>query len=117
MLFTPVDKMMERVEKNNDSDSTLFLELLYAGEFITKATGAALVASIEDDPENHRYGFLHDLVRAEGIGKWANIIDEICTGPASQYFSTMLTDDRRVFTERGRTIVGSTKRYVTCKRS
>ncbi len=100
MPFIPIQKMMERVEKNKDYDSQLFLELLYAGEFIIKTTVAAFVASIEDDRDNHRYRYLHTLVRADGIGEWAKTISEIWTGTASQHLSSELFDDRRVFTER-----------------
>ena len=106
MPFTPIVKMMERVEKNGDSDSMLFHELLYAGEFVTKTTVLAWVSSIEDDREKHRYRFLHTLVRAEGIGQWASIMGEICTGPVV-HIPTALIDAHRVFTER----VGSSWQY------
>ncbi len=36
MPFTPIKKMMERVETNGESDPILFYELLYAGEFAIK---------------------------------------------------------------------------------
>src|SRR5207244_10115823 len=70
MTFTPIDLMLRRVHKaGSDSDTALFLELLYAGEFILKMTTAAFVASIEDDREGHRYRLMHTLVRADGIGE------------------------------------------------
>jgi hypothetical protein len=78
----------------------VFVELLYAGEFVIKLTVAAFVASIEDDREAHRYRLLHALVRADGIGEWASKLDEALTGPASQHLASSLMDDRRAFTER-----------------
>ena len=100
MPFKLIEKMMERVEKNGDSDAELFHELLYAGEFATKITVLALVALIDQGRKNYRYQFLHTLVRADGIGEWANTIDKICTGPTAQYISNTLGDDLRVFTKR-----------------
>ncbi len=87
MKFKPIEMMMERVENNGDNDTTLFNELLFAGEFITKITTAALVASIEDEKDGHRYRFLYRLVRADGIGSWADSIDAMCTGTVYQHLS------------------------------
>ena len=103
MPFAPIDLMMKRVEKYSNSDSELFTELLYAGEFIVKMTVAAFVASIEDDREHHRYRLLHALVRADGIGEWARSLEEALSGPASQHLAAALTDERRIFSERVRT--------------
>ena len=97
MSFTPIDKMMERVNKNGDSDPMLFHELLYAGEFITKVTTLALIASIDDDRENHHYRLSHSLVRATGIGHWLAVIDEICTGPVARNIAPVMRDEHRVF--------------------
>src|SRR3546814_3950578 len=56
--------ILDRVERyGSDSDTALFTELLYAGEFIVKATTAAFVSAIEDDRQNHRYRLLHGLDR------------------------------------------------------
>lgn len=95
-----MDQMLSRVQKTGDSDYSLFFELLYTGELITKLTVAAFVASIEDDREGHRYRILHTLVRADGIGEWAGKLDEAVSGPASQHLASDLDDDRRIFTER-----------------
>src|SRR5262249_2289545 len=81
-------------------DTVLFLELLYAGEFIVKMTTAAFVASIEDDREGHRYRLMHALVRADGLGEWARALGEVITGTTSQHIVTGAKQDRRVFTER-----------------
>lgn len=98
--FSPMRLILRRVDMYGDSDASLFHELLYAGEFIVKLTTAALVASIEDDRESHRYQLLHALVRADGIGEWATKLEEALIGPASQHLATALAEDRRVLTER-----------------
>ncbi len=101
MPFTPIQKMMERVRINGEtSDTELFHELLYAGEFITKISVAAFVALIENDRDNHRYRCEHTLVRADGIGEWSKTISEICTGTTAQHLSASVTDIQRIFTER-----------------
>lgn len=101
MTFKPLDLMLDRVYRYGaDSDPALFNELLYAGEFVAKITTAALVSAIEDDCENHRYRMLHSLVRADGVGDWAQVLDEILIGPASQELAGDLSDAGRVFTER-----------------
>jgi len=101
MTFKPLALMLDRVKcYGNHSDSDLFNELLYVGEFTTKITTATLVSAIENDSNNHRYRMLHSLVRADGIGDWAKILDEILIGPASQELAEDFYDIRRVFTQR-----------------
>ena len=95
--FIPISKMMERIKQHGDSDHVLFQELLYAGEFITKLTILSLVSAIEDDRENHRYEFLHKIVRAESLGTWLEALDGICTGPGI-HIADSLTHEYRQFT-------------------
>jgi hypothetical protein len=88
MRFVPIDLMLARVEKfGGDSDTALFHELLYAGEFIIKITAAAIIGAIQDDRTGHRYGLMHSLVRANSIGDWSSNLDEALTGPASQHLT------------------------------
>jgi len=96
MTFAPLALMLARVDRYGaDSDSALFNELLYAGEFVAKITTAALVSAIEDDCENHRYRMLHSLVRADGVGDWTRALDETLIGPASQELAGALSDAPR----------------------
>lgn len=84
-MLVPLLKMWERVEvARQDSDTALFLHLMYAGELLVKLVCAAMVASVSDDIDRHRYRFSHRLVRSDGIGDWAAALDELLTGPASQ---------------------------------
>lgn len=91
---------MNRVETNGESDVILFYELLYAGEFAIKLIVLTSIASIEDNRENYKYHFLHRLVRADGIGDWATVFDDICTGPASQLISAPIQEAFHAFTQR-----------------
>ena len=62
MGFLPLELMRGRIDRyGGDSDSAMFTELLYAGEFVFKITAAAFISAIEDDRENHRYRLLHGL--------------------------------------------------------
>jgi hypothetical protein len=101
MTFLPLNLMLDRTRRYGaDSDTVLFTELLYAGEFILKLTVAAFVSAIEDDRENHRYRLIHGLVRADGIGEWSRALDDVLTGTATQHLSSALFNARRSFTER-----------------
>jgi len=97
----PMQKMWERIEvARQDSDTTLFFHLLYAGEMLTKLVAAGLVAAIADDRERHRYRQLHRLVRAEGLGEWVQSIDDVLIGPASQHLREEARDDQREMTQK-----------------
>lgn len=68
-MLLPLKRMWDRVElARSDSDTTLFLHLLYAGEMLTKLVTAGFISAIEDDRERHRYRLVHRLIRADGIG-------------------------------------------------
>src|SRR5271156_5482391 len=98
MSFEPLKLILNRVYRyGSESDTVLFTELLYAAEFILKTTVAAFISGIDDDRENHRYRLVHGLVRADGVGEWAQALDEVLTGPTTQHLSGALSDARRVF--------------------
>ncbi|MCC7542082.1 MAG: hypothetical protein IT379_38035 [Deltaproteobacteria bacterium] len=85
MTFTPVQRMLERVDlARADSDTSLFFDLLGLAELVAKILTASVVAAIADDKDRTRYGQLHRLVRADGIGEWAAVLDETVSGPPSQ---------------------------------
>lgn len=100
MLY-PLKAALERVERAKaDSDATLFFELLYLGEFVLKLTAAGFIAAIDNDRDGHRYRLTHKLVRADGIGEWAQSLEDALTGPASQFLVAEAKEDRRIVTER-----------------
>lgn len=88
MTFLPFDRMWERVTiTRQDSDTALFFQLMYFGELLLKTVTAGMVAAIEDDRDRHRYRLVHRLVRADSLGEWAAAIEDVLTGPASQFLA------------------------------
>jgi len=95
MNFLPFDKMWQRIEVDRqDSDTTLGLSLLYFGEMVIKTVGIGLVAAIQDDRERNRYRQMYRLVRADGIGEWVSVIEDIFTGPTSQNLIDSVKEER-----------------------
>lgn len=81
-----VDQIMQRAARAKaDSDFAYFFDLLLAAESITKFVTLGMLAAISDDKDRNRYRIEHGLVRADGIGDWARSIEDVLTGPASQY--------------------------------
>ena len=100
MAFLPIEQMRDRLARDQtESDVAAFHALMYYGELMVKTVVAALVSALADDPERQRYGFLHRLVRANGIGEWSTCLRELCTGPASQLLDSAIRDDRRQITQ------------------
>ena len=50
-----------------------------------KLTVAGLVAAIQDDREGHRYRLESRLVRANSLGEWDEVLDDVLTGPSAQF--------------------------------
>ncbi len=95
MSLLPIERMWERVNiSREDSDTSLFLALLNLGELVTKITIAGLVAAVADE-EGHRYRQLYRLVRADGLGEWDQVLDDILTGPASQFLLPDASEEKR----------------------
>ena len=93
--------MLERVERaREDSDTSLFLDLMYYGEFIAKVTTLGLVSAILNDKERHRYRHLHKLVRADGIGECVEVLDATLIGPASQFLQKQVRVEQRELTQK-----------------
>src|SRR4051812_27695772 len=86
MPLQPLDEVQRhRVDPaKSESDAAHFYQLLYLGELVLKLTVGGLVACVEDGKDRHRYRLEHGLVRADGLGTWAQVADEVLVGPASQ---------------------------------
>jgi hypothetical protein len=83
--FLPVTRMLERVElARGESDTAYFFDLCYLGEMVVKLLTVELLAAMQEDRDHHRYALEYRLVRAVGLGEWAEVLDEALTGPASQ---------------------------------
>ena len=86
MDFLPLARMTERVERARlESDTAYFYDLVAYGEMVTKLVTAAMVATLPIEREGHRYRLEYGLVRADGLGDWVEALDDVLTGPASQY--------------------------------
>lgn len=95
MSLLPINRMWERVDiVREDSDSALFMTLLNLGELVTKITVAGLVAAVVDD-ERHQYRQLYRLLRADGLGDWDQVLDDVLTGPSSQFLLQEAYEEKR----------------------
>lgn len=87
--FLPLTRMSERAKlASQDSDSAFFFDLMYEAELIIKFLTLELIAAIADENEGHRHMLEGRLIRADGIGEWAEVLDAALTGPASQHLVT-----------------------------
>jgi NB-ARC domain len=101
MTFIPIDRMWERVQvARQDSDTELFNSLLYFGEMLCKIVAAGLASAIHDDRDRHRYRQIHRLVRADSLGEWAAAIEDMLTGPASQFLTPTARTEQRELTQK-----------------
>jgi NB-ARC domain/Tetratricopeptide repeat len=84
MEFVPLSRMWERVEiSKQNNDDAVFSSLMYLGEMLMKLVVVGLVSALEDNHDRYRYRQHHRLVRADGLGSWASVIDELLTGVLS----------------------------------
>lgn len=86
MQFKPIVDMINRINvAREESDTALFFELMYIGELVMKLIVLGLTAAIENEREKYRIRQLHKLVRADGLGEWYEVLEDVLTGPSSQY--------------------------------
>ncbi len=83
-LFDGIDKRV--LLDKDDSDSAYFDALMVKLEYLVKLVTSGIVACIGDEPDRHRYSLEHNLVRAESIGTWVEVLQNALTGPSAQYF-------------------------------
>ncbi|SDL70915.1 NB-ARC domain-containing protein [Daejeonella rubra] len=96
-MILPIKRINERVEiAKQDSDTSLFFNLMYAGEQLLKLITVSMVSGIKDskgNKDNDQYSQYYELVHADSIGVWSNVLDNILTGPAYHF----LLDQYRPF--------------------
>ena len=93
--------MFDRAEnEREESDVAYFNALMYAGEAVMKLTIAGLVAAVQADRSRNRYRLEYLLVRADGLGDWNRALDDILTGPSSQFLDHGASSTTRALTER-----------------
>ena len=100
-MLRPLQLIWDRTQQDReDSDVAYFGSLMYLGEIVAKLVVAGMVAAIQDDKDRLRYRQVHALIRADGIGKWAMVLDQILTGPSSQFFSNTSRTEQRELTQK-----------------
>ncbi|MBX7155708.1 MAG: hypothetical protein K1X91_12185 [Bacteriodetes bacterium] len=77
----------------DESDVAFFYDLLLYGEFVTKLITLYTVASLNDDRERTRYRYEYQIVRANAIGEYSNILDELLTGPSLGLINSSIRDN------------------------
>ena len=101
MDFLPIAKMQERVNiERSESDTAFFYSSMYKAEFVIKMAVAGMVAAIREDRDRHRYRALYRLVRANGVGEWAEVLDEILLGTSAQFLVPDAREAQRQLTQR-----------------
>ncbi len=97
--FLPVDRMRDRADLARDeSDTAYFFDLLYLGEMTIKLLVVELLAAMQQDRERQRYSLEYRLVRADGLGEWAEVLDQALTGPASHHLVAEGRESQRTLT-------------------
>jgi len=113
MPLLPIGKVWQRVESGRgESDVTLFTDLMYLGEMAMKLVVSELVAAVEDDKDQSRYRLLHTLVRADGIGAWDAVLDDVLTGLSSQHLVREARVEQAELTQKLGTAHGSMTQYL-----
>ena len=84
LLFESMDK--RTALDRTDSDYTYFVSLSLKLEYLTKTVTSGLISCIGDDVDRHRYALEYDLVRADSLGKWVEVLTNALAGPAAQFF-------------------------------
>lgn len=100
MPLAPIEQMRSRLDvARQESDTAFFLHLLYFGEMLVKLTTAGLVSAVREDRERNRYRQIYRLVRTDGLGDWSAAIDDVLTGPASQFLDQAARIEQRELTQ------------------
>jgi hypothetical protein len=103
MKHVAIEQVLQRAQRGKtDSDFTYFFSLLLAGEALAKTVVLGMVAAIADDKDRNRYRLEHSLVRSDGLGDWARVLDDALTGPASEYLLVEARSEQTALTKMSR---------------
>lgn len=84
-VLKPLTRMLELADiEKQDSDTAYFYTLMYVGEAVLKLTVLGLLAASNEDNDRSRYRIEYTLARADGVGSWANALNDILKGPVAQ---------------------------------
>ena len=99
MAHKLVEQLLQRAETDkHESDFTYFFALLLAAEAIAKTCVLGMLSAVEQDTGGNRYRLAYRLVRANGLGEWSDAIEDILSGPASQFLTPTAREERNEFT-------------------
>ena len=91
--------MRDRVNRAiEESDALYFQESMLLGELTVKLLVIELLSMIEDERDQHRYAIEARLVRADSLGDWAQALDDLVQGPASQHIVSAGRESQRAAT-------------------
>ncbi|MYB62815.1 MAG: ATP-binding protein [Gemmatimonadetes bacterium] len=80
-MLLPIKMLLARAEiEKKESDVAYFNALMYAGEVVLKLVVSGLVAALKDDRDRNKYRLEYQLVRADGLGTWNYVLDDLITG-------------------------------------
>jgi len=100
MEHRAIEQVIQRAENDkSDSDFTYFFSLLLAGEALAKTVILGMTSAITDDKDRNRYRLEHSLVRSDGLGDWGRVIEDVLSGPASQYLLTEVRTEQAELTK------------------
>ena len=100
-MLSPIQKLLAHASnERSESDSAYFAALMYTGEAVMKLAIAGLVAAVQDDREAHRYRLESRLVRANSLGEWDGVLDDVLTGPSAQFLDRGAQATTQALTER-----------------
>lgn len=89
MKHCAIEQVIQRAKNDKlDSDFTYFFSLLLAGEVLAKIVTLGMISAITEDKDRNRYRLEHMLVRADGLGDWGRVMEDVLSGTASQYLLT-----------------------------
>lgn len=87
-LPTHIALVVRRLNTCDPDDlGTCFLETSYLAEVLIKSIAITLYAGLRTAAPNLAYKHAYDLVRAEGLGVWEQVIREISNQPTASYLS------------------------------
>ena len=100
-MLAPIQSLLDRTENEKlESDVGYFNALMYMGEAVMKFAIAGLVAAVQDDRDRNRYRLEYRLVRADGLGVWDQVLDDLLVGSSSQFLDSAAAPAKRALTER-----------------
>ena len=99
-MMLPYERIRSRLAiEKEESDAAYFFALMYSVEMLYKLIVTGLVAGIRDDRDRHRYRKVYSLLRADSLGYWADVLDDVLTGPTAQFLDPEARVTQRQLTE------------------